>query len=814
MQTRTDRFAHLALVAGLTIAGRADALRIAPRSVSLLVQGGGTPVVAIGSVGADLHIQVCATMPCDATRGVRLTVPAPFAANGAVAELRLLQLARGFRAGLVRVPDGHGRFWTAIVMPPARAADPARIVFSGVADLAGESVGGAPGLIQLVKNGEHLDVVVGTQDPAVDLCGRPAVLSAKLLDPATAELQPAKLQRLTEVDRTAATRVVATRAADGNRRPLARLLVASGASSALGSPSALTDGDLETSWAENRGGDGRGEFVSTRAPREVPLSSLRITVSPSTVAKHAAAPRRLFVATDQRVFDVVLPEDGTLNPGKAYVVPFDVPLSTSCVAVSLEDAYPSRDGGSSNVTIAEVEAESEVERGRSAAQLIELMHPGDATARAAAGVLLRSGADTRKLVADRYEALELPGRLLALDIADQGTCEEASPLYVRALTSKVDGELRHARTRLERCRKKAVPALSEVARDNAHPAQVRAADELGLISPEDAAATLGQAVLAGGRPARKRLGGLLGRALQSPRSDAAAATLLADATPPIDERLRLLLLARPRLGTATVAAGAREILRAADGSFDTRYLAIPTRAALAAQGDAEAEASLRRELSAPEPAMRARAAAASAALPSLVVALVGATSDVEPRVRAAALSALSHGGSASMSAIAARFDDDWTFVRTAAYQATVGQPTVAFEPLLIARLPKETSSLAMSALVDALAERGQATSRAPLRALVTDTTKTPDVRARAVRGVALLCDRDAVDALVSLAKQGAHIQANEGERVLSGAAIAALGRLHPQDLRARLAFLSGEGIPAPLVSAGRAAIDDKDVCPG
>ncbi|MCC6644520.1 MAG: hypothetical protein IT374_02985 [Polyangiaceae bacterium] len=793
-----------------SITGAAAAVRVAPPR-GAVARGRDGAWLAVGPVGAELRARSCAALPCDAAGGEALAVPPPFAAGARDATAEALTLAGGRAAVLARVRDAAGRSWLAVVLAPTRAGSTPSVVFSGHADLLGEASTGAPAVVQLVPSSGHVEVVVGATNPTIDLCGRPALLSPRVLDPATGELRPAKLQRLSEVDRRGARRLVATRAEAGSRRPLARLLVATGASSAIGAPTALTDGDLSTSWAEGRGGDGRGEFVTTRAPRDVPVAALRFVVSSSAPEARVASPRRMFLATDGPVFEVVLPEDGALQPGHAYVISLDPPIQTSCVAVALEDAYPSRDVARTDVTLAELEAESEVERGRGATDLVELLRAGDEQARAAAGVLMRAGPEARRLVADRYDALPFAGRMLALGVADQSPCAESAPLYVRALASRDEPELRHARARLERCRKGAVPALVAATVDAAHPSQVRAADELGLISPADAADAIGRAIAAGGRPARERLGGLMARALTSPRADAAAARLIADPTPPLDERLRLLALASPRLGSPEVAAAARSLLQLADASFDSRYLALPSRAALAAAGDEGALESMSRALRAPEAAIRARAVALSASVARLASAAAGSARDPEPRVRRAAAGAAARAW--DVASLSALFADEWTFVRTSAYDAAARAPALPVGSALLARATEERSPLGQAALLDALAERGAAEARPVVRAMLLDTRRAPSVRARAARAASILCDQTATDALVELLRAGAQPTAKDADRVIAGAALVALGRLHPADLAARLAFLRGAGTPAPLALAARSALDDKDVCP-
>src|SRR6185503_16394281 len=116
-------------------------------------------------------------------------------------------------------------------------------------------------------------------------------------------------------------------------KPLAPLLTVAGASTALGKPSSLVDGDPTTTWSEARPGAGTGEFVVFRAPDEISIPRLSITIAPPNAAPTAgAAPKTFFVVTDKETFSVTLPEDAWLHPGAAYDLPFAQPLRTACLA--------------------------------------------------------------------------------------------------------------------------------------------------------------------------------------------------------------------------------------------------------------------------------------------------------------------------------------------------------------------------------------------------------------------------------------------------------------------------------------------------
>src|SRR5690606_26212502 len=122
-------------------------------------------------------------------------------------------------------------------------------------------------------------LVIGKQYENIGLCGRPTVVAPQLLNPSDLKLYPAKVQRLSPSERNAAVRLAAARL-DSALKMGPSVLRTAGASSAVGSPQSLTDGDLATSWAEHRGGEGRGEFVVFNAPPQLPIAGFDFVVKP------------------------------------------------------------------------------------------------------------------------------------------------------------------------------------------------------------------------------------------------------------------------------------------------------------------------------------------------------------------------------------------------------------------------------------------------------------------------------------------------------------------------------------------------------
>ena len=139
------------------------------------------------------------------------------------------------------------------------------------------------------------------------------------------------------------------------------MLVATGGSAP--SPAALTDGKLDTAWSEQRPGDGHGEFVTMRAPSELPIHSLVVTIAPGKPKPEGAAPRTFFVAMDDRLLQVTMPEDAWQKPEQAYDIPLPTPVRTTCVAVVLDEAY-ARGAAAPEVSIAELVGDHQVRRRR------------------------------------------------------------------------------------------------------------------------------------------------------------------------------------------------------------------------------------------------------------------------------------------------------------------------------------------------------------------------------------------------------------------------------------------------------------------
>jgi hypothetical protein len=74
-----------------------------------------------------------------------------------------------------------------------------------------------------------------------------------------------------------------------------------------------------------------------------------------------------------------------------------------------------------------------------------------------------------------------------------------------------------------------------------------------------------------------------------------------------------------------------------------------------------------------------------------------------------------------------------------------------------------------------------------------------------------MCDVASIDGWTKLAKRTVSPQ-DEADRRVGAAAIAALGHVHPADLRERLAPLLGRGVPPGPREMARAALAERGGC--
>jgi len=749
------------------------------------------------AIGADargvLRAKSCAAEPCSIDGGVDLGLPHELAGQVARARLAVVGIGSGRRAIVVTVPAPGGRAFEAVVVGPLGGGTP-KIVFAGMTGLAEGSDGVRQGrsvtIFEPDESGARA-VVVGTEREDINLCGRRAVLAPEALNPADLTLRPARVQRLSPREREQAIRLQAERVQGEVGAGAGRVLSALGASSALGAPQLLTDGRADTAWTENRGGDGRGEFVVVGAPRDLPISAFDVVLTaPGPKPDPANVPRELWLATRTRVYHVLFPAEAASEAGARFRVKLPKPEQTDCIAPVLESAFAERAGAL--VSLAELGVTSEFE-GATPAALVGALAGGGERALAAAAVLRGLGAPGFQELAVRFDSLDERGKRVALDVMDSAECAVSVPVYLSALAGPIEPHRLHAQSRLRRCGRVSAEGLGQRIAGARGEQLTRFANELALVAPERAAAELTRALPRRTAADRRALRVALARAVAAPEAAASVRQLLADAALPPVARLDLLRALGSRAPGFLPEAGAAVASLAADPSFRTRYLLIAPASVLAAS-DASARDFLMRSLgpqSAADGWIRQRALELAPREPARAPAFIAALTDENVRVRETAAHALGEGrfAAAGPNLVNVLVDDAWPVVRRASAKALGALPAEARGNEALSDALSDEAPSVRAASAESLGARRVTTAAEALRDRLEDPREHFEVRRASAAALGALCDRDSTDTLWTLVRRVDDPMATVEERALGEASLAALARIAPPDLDEKLAPL-------------------------
>lgn len=776
----------------------------------------GQPALSVGFDNtSQLRARVCPALPCAIDAGSPLNFPAELQKNIAQARLAVLRIAPQRRAIWVTVPDrARQREWQAIVVAPLAGSVP-QIVFEGWTGLIEGEYGERRGPMVLVSSSEggRYNVVIGEQREDLDLCGRPAVIAPKLLSPTDLKLYPAKVQRLSPEARALAERVTAEPIADASA-PVGTypLLRAVAATSAVGNPQALTDGKLETTWAENRGGAGRGEFVLMRAPQDLPITAFEVAIRPPAGTAPGTSPKEFFLATRTGLIHATLPEDAWQKPGVRYAIKLAKPIQTDCVALVTESAFD--ESTAAKVTFSELSARTEFD----AAQvegLVGALAGGGERALAAASALGALGEPGFAAIAAGFDRLDEGGRRVALDTLDAAPCPLSAPVFVRALISPFRAHRMHARARIHRCGAAAADALEAALSTLPPRAGPLLASELALVAPDRAVLAIGPRLAVKDPEPRRLFRVALARASHAEVAAPAIRKLLADRSLPVLARIDVLRALSDRIQQfLPEAASALQELVAARPDFRTRYLLLEPAARLA-RSDAAARAWLERALgSDPSPYVRAQAARVLVDVGPHQNTLLRNLSDAEVRVRQASVETLgkAHSEPASPYLVGRLQKDAWPLVRGSAATALAALgPSSERDRALAGALEDESEQVRIPALL-ALGERRARAHAEDVRDRLTDRDETPQVRAAAATALGTMCDSESADVLTDQARKLADPTLFMEQRTVAAAALSALARLKPADLRRRLEPLLGKEVATPVQQAARAALTAPASC--
>lgn len=791
------------------------ATAVAPASV-------GQPALAVGfSADGKLYAKSCAALPCAIDGGERIDVPATASSHIDDAKLAVVGIGEGKRAIVVTLParDSHPS-WQAVVV--ARPGEPRpAVVFSGltgyVEGVEGERHGGMVVISEPQPDGGRR-IVVGEQREDVSLCGRPAVVMPELLDAHDLKLHRAKIQRLSVEDRAGAKDAVAERveprpAQPGEpKSPTPNLLRAVVATSAIGSPAALTDGNPETTWAEQSRGDGRGEFVLLNAPPKVPLSSIELVIRPPTGGSpKAVAPRELYLVARSSVVHVTFPEDGWRTPGARYRVALDPPITSDCLAVVVQSAF--HDSPDAEVTLAEVSAGSALESA-SIDQLMSALAAGGAQAEAASALLAQRGEPAFAAIDAAFDRLSVDGRRSALDAVDQAPCAQGVPVYVHALLGRDTGLIERAGRRLSRCSAEAGPALTKAFGETKGVRRGRLAAVLADIDPAAAVSAIVPLLDNPSPVERGRLRVALARAARTKTGAVVVRQRLGDASVPEIAALDLLRSLGNDIGRfAPEANEAFKRLARPEAGSRTRFLVLEVAAGLA--GDPSVRSYLESAMSKdPDAHIRTQAVRAASKPAAYGKPLLSALDDRDMRVRQAALEALANPESRfATDAIARRLSlDPWPSVRA---QAARSLGELGTDPRIDAALAQALDDASPVVVVPALLALGarHAVQHAePIRGRLDDQNTPVLVRAAAASALGLMCHRESTDVLTEYAQKLKDPMLDADHRVIGAAALGALGRLKPPDLAQRLAPLRTKSAPHAVRDAADSALKEPGAC--
>lgn len=842
MRLRTALPALATLATGTLVLATSSAAPDATSSKDSIVAPAvaGQQALAVRASKAGVVARVCAKEAnCSAEGGQAIELPQgalELVARGAKLETRTLVGGRQ----VVRVVAGGGpggaSFVALLAAPLAGKGDAPITLWSGFTGLTKGEHGEERAFVLVEEPQEKgVRIVVGQQRDDVSVCGRSALVAAREVDPQTMTLKRgASVQNLSGKERAAATKLVATPVSGDKPRPLVPLLVARTASSAVGKAFAtLTDGDPESTWSEAKSGPGRGEFVTFSSASEVPITSLDFVVRPPKAEVPAgAAPKTIYLATPDKLYEVSFPEDAFKKAGARYEVKLPEPLSATCLSIVLDAAYAPESAADARVTIAEITARTAFDESSPEALVAALAGGGD-RAKGAAALLARGGSATVKATIEGYEKLDDAGKRLAEGVIDAAPCAAQAPFWSRVMRAELEKKrpkrapeepaLVHARDRLRRCGRASASSLAELVEKGEGKVRIAAASELALLAPAEAVPVLVDALATKDDALRREIRGSLGHAARSDRAMAALGEELEKerfAGRSEVVRIDILRALGARIDLVPGARDAFASLATEGASFRTRYLLLAPAADLARAGDKSAEAFLVRAMRKDaDPHVRLRAAEVSHRAPQVLPSLLEAAGDPEVRVRDAAVVALGARGREAeapppdlVAALAKRLaQDPFTFVRTNAARSLGEMPSTKAGDAALAAALGDASPEVRARALDGLGAHRATAYLGPIRELAGDDEEQADVRARAILALASMCDRSQVDTWTKLARSTPFAMSDR-ERTLGAAAIAALGDIKPQDLRARLAPLLDPKVPRNVRELARAALEAPSKC--
>ncbi|MBX3272806.1 MAG: HEAT repeat domain-containing protein [Sandaracinaceae bacterium] len=530
---------------------------------------------------------------------------------------------------------------------------------------------------------------------------------------------------------------------------------------AFAPPAALFDGRPDTYWAEGRGGPGAHEFVTATYAARLRVRAFAVVLSPAAdAARTLGRPRRFWLVGDRGPRLRVEVPDGVAAPpgGRLWVVPPE-PLSWSCVSLVLDEAR-APDGTSPaavHTAVAELEAFTDLDWGEGVEVLVAMLVEGGARGDEAAHLLGSLGTSAITAIGAAWERLDLRGQLRAVRAvasATQRGGEGGVPLLERAARADADEVARAATEALGGLGADAGEALSRLV---VGPRGDVAVAPLLRHSAELAVPALLAAIVSDGGSERPALREGLAQAVGGREAARAALARWIEQAPPAPARAAAALGLASRADTRELAAPILRGLAPEATRFEDRWRLVRGAALLGADPEIDAWlATLARDAdewmlrAAAMGALRRRDAPSRAAVARALLA------DRYPRVRVAAIETLD-ALDADDEGIAARARrDSWPMVRAAAVTALFDRPAGREA---VRRAVDDRSPRVRHAAIGALTRGGVREALPLVTARLEDRDEWPRVTEQALRWVEELCVEEAGEAVLTVLRRGARSEA-------------------------------------------------------
>lgn len=796
---------------------------LAAAASPLAVKGTGQVELRARFEANALQVVACTSANCAQGNAQQVPVPTEVTAGLSAATLTTVQLGQGRQAILAQVPlPGSEQTWQALVASAVDGSAQAKVLWSGMTGWVEGEIGERHGPMLSVRGNT---VLIGEAREDIQLCGRPTILSAKAVVPSDLSLRPAKVQQLASAERSSAPKLLAK--PDAGPPPTGSPLRAVAASSAVGSPQALTDGNPATFWGEHRGADGRGEFITLRATKDLGLSAITLQIHPgSTAPATGAAPKELWVASDNALFQVTLPDKAWQADAPRLRVDFPAAVHTSCLALVLEKGQDTKED--SQVIISELWGSTTL--GQNWEEVAVLLDQGAERASAAVEALSFGGDAAYAAVAKAMPQLGPAGRGLGLRVLDQAPCSVAAPAYwsfqeigsdeqsdpgSEQGAAQESGTSGVSQPRLQRCHREIAELLLTDIEQSKGARRVLLIKGLATLAPASLVARAPQWLVRASTRERKALRDGLQIAADAPDAEGPLRSVLKDETLSTKVQLQVLRALAPRaqrFAPEYAAAFRRQAGQVAvPGDFERRYLLLQPAGALA-QTDTGAADYLRRSLQkASEWELRSEAAQ-RAHVKLFAKDLIGASRDPEVRVRLSAVEALSGVGAAAVPALIERLEDDeWPMVRVEAVRSLLPQRDRRVDVALGDALDDDARQVRRAG-VFAIGQRGVRNQAPALRDLLQDEDEDVTVRAASAVSLGQLCDTASADELTAQARLLGSLTISEAELLLGRAGLQGLALLKPKDLQQRLAPLLDAKAPAAARRLARQALQLPSQC--